>query len=105
MNIFASQGFDESLIAAGYKSEVIETCEDRLSNQWDVKVLNTGLDSNTGGRIKKCMEAHPGSRVFMIYGDGLANVNLLSLLQFHKNEKRSVTVTAVRPPACFGADL
>lgn len=102
MNVFASQGFDQFLIATGYKSEVIETWADRLSNHWDVEVLNTGLDANTGGRIKKCLEAYPGSRVFMTYGDGLANVNLSSLLQFHKNEKRLVTVTAVRPPARFG---
>ncbi len=102
MNIFASQGFCEFIIATGYKGHVIHQWVNTLEENWRVTALDTGLDTQTGGRIKKCMESVPGERVFATYGDGLANVNLIELLHFHEMNGLLGTVTAVRPPARFG---
>jgi glucose-1-phosphate cytidylyltransferase len=65
-------------------------------------VIDTGLETQTGGRIKKCMEALPGERIIATYGDGLANVNIKQLLDFHNAGRKLCTLTAVRPPARFG---
>ena len=56
----------------------------------------------TAGRIKKCMELVPGERVMVTYGDGLGNINIKKLIEFHEAKARKATVTAVRPPARFG---
>lgn len=102
MNIFASQGFCDFIIATGYKGEMIHQWVKSLDENWNVKALDTGQNTQTGGRIKKCMEYIPNQRVFATYGDGLANVNLNQLLNFHKMNGVLGTVTAVRPPARFG---
>ena len=80
MSIFASQGYQEFLIATGYKSEVIDDWVSTLNEKWSVETLFTGQNTQTGGRIKECMKLLPGERVFATYGDGLANVNLNRLL-------------------------
>jgi glucose-1-phosphate cytidylyltransferase len=102
MNIFAIQGYDEFIIATGYKGDVIHDWVKNLDTKWKVKVLDTGLDTQTGGRIKKCMELNPKEKVFATYGDGLGNVNLRELLLFHEMNGTLGTITAVRPPARFG---
>ena len=102
MNIYAIQGYDEFIIATGYKGDVIYDWVKTLETKWKVKVLDTGLDTQTGGRIKQCMELNPKERVFATYGDGLANVNLKELLLFHEMNGTLGTITAVRPPARFG---
>jgi glucose-1-phosphate cytidylyltransferase len=102
MNIYASQGFDDFLIATGYKGEVIHDWVQNLDTDWKIRAIDTGLDTQTGGRIKQCMEKIAGKRAFVTYGDGLGNVNLPSLLDFHLHQGRKATVTAVRPPARFG---
>ncbi len=102
MSIFASQGFSDFIIATGYKGYVIHQWVDTLEDNWKVSALDTGLNTQTGGRIKKCMESAGGERVFATYGDGLANVNLKELLHFHEMNGLLGTVTAVRPPARFG---
>lgn len=102
MNIFASQGFDDFIIATGYKGEIIHDWVEGLDTPWKIQALDTGLDTQTGGRIKKCMETIPGERVFATYGDGLGNINLKKLLRFHEMNSVIGTVTAVRPPARFG---
>jgi glucose-1-phosphate cytidylyltransferase len=102
MNIYASQGFDDFVIATGYKGEVIHDWVQTLDTEWDIQTLDTGSETQTGGRIKKCMQFIPNERFFVTYGDGLANVNLKSLLDFHAHQGRKATVTAVRPPARFG---
>ena len=102
MNIFAEQGFKNFIIAAGYKSEVIESWADEILEPWNVRVLNTGIESQTGDRVRKCMEAVPEDRYFVTYGDGLGNVDLRALLRTHLEHKKIATVTAVRPPARFG---
>jgi glucose-1-phosphate cytidylyltransferase len=102
MSIFAKQGFNEFILATGYKSEVIESWIGTVKEPWDIKALNTGLNTQTGGRILECMKSVPGERVFATYGDGLGNINLKALIDFHDHQGKLATVTAVRPPARFG---
>ena len=102
MSIYAAQGFDEFLIATGYKGQVIEEWVRGLKTKWDVQTLDTGLDSQTGGRIRRCMDTLPNQRVMVTYGDGLGNINLRKLIDFHNHHGKPATVTAVRPPARFG---
>jgi glucose-1-phosphate cytidylyltransferase len=102
MSIFAKQGFNEFIVATGYKSEVIEGWIKTVKEPWDIKALNTGLNTQTGGRILECMKSVPGERVFATYGDGLGNINLKALIDFHDHQGKLATITAVRPPARFG---
>lgn len=102
MNIFAKQGHKEFVIAAGYKSEVIQDWVGSTKFDWDVEVLDTGLNTQTGGRIKQCIEHYDDREFLASYGDGLGNVNLSKLLGFHKVHNKLATVTAVHPPARFG---
>jgi glucose-1-phosphate cytidylyltransferase len=102
MSIFAKQGFNEFILATGYKTEVIESWIETVKEPWDIKALNTGLNTQTGGRILECMKSVPGERVFATYGDGLGNINLKALIDFHDHQGKLATVTAVRPPARFG---
>jgi glucose-1-phosphate cytidylyltransferase len=102
MSIFAKQGFNEFIVATGYKSEVIESWMKTVKEPWDIKALNTGLNTQTGGRILECMKSVPGERVFATYGDGLGNIDLNALIDFHNHQGKLATVTAVRPPARFG---
>ena len=102
MNIFASQGFNEFIIATGYKSHVISDWVTTVDEPWKILAIDTGLNTQTGGRIRLCMETVPGERVFATYGDGLGNVDLAKLVQFHEMNDLLGTITAVRPPARFG---
>jgi glucose-1-phosphate cytidylyltransferase len=102
MNTFAMQGFTEFVIATGYRGDVIHEWVDSLSSPWSIKALDTGLHTQTGGRIKQCMEFLKDPRVIATYGDGLGNVDVASLIQFHEMHALKATVTAVRPPARFG---
>ena len=102
MNVFSSQGFTDFVIATGYKGEVIEEWAKTIEENWSVATVDTGLDTQTGGRIAECMRSLKDQKVIATYGDGLANVNLKALLDFHTHHGRLATVTAVRPPARFG---
>lgn len=102
MNIFASQGVTDFYIATGYMGHVIRKWSENLPDSWKVTALDTGLDTQTGGRIQKCLNEINEDRVFATYGDGLGNVNLTKLLDFHLSVGKLATVTAVRPPARFG---
>lgn len=103
MNIYATQGYEDFIIATGYKGEVVSNWVDStLNGKWKVKVFDTGLNTMTAGRIKKCMELVPDETVMVTYGDGLGNVNIKELIEFHESKNKLCTVTAVRPPARFG---
>lgn len=102
MNTFANQGFTEFVIATGYLGHVIHDWVEKLNSPWNIQAIDTGSETMTGGRIRKCMESIGQERVFATYGDGLANINLEKLLNFHLHQDRLATVTAVRPPARFG---
>jgi len=97
-------GIKEFIIAAGYKKKILENYfKYKKSNQFSVKVINTGLKTMTGGRIKR-LKKYLGNETFLLtYGDGLSNVNIKKLINFHKKNKKIATLTAVRPPARFGA--
>ena len=102
MNVFASQGVTDFYVATGYLGHVIKDWSGRLTESWNVNALDTGLDTQTGGRIQSCLNAIGDERVFATYGDGLGNVNLAKLMDFHLASGKLATVTAVRPPARFG---
>lgn len=102
MNSFSVQGFNEFIIAAGYLGNVISEYADNLETEWNIKVVDTGLNTLTGGRIKRCIEADTSERFLVTYGDGLGNVCLSNLLKHHILMKKIATVTSVRPPARFG---
>jgi glucose-1-phosphate cytidylyltransferase len=102
MNIYALQGFTKFVIAGGYRVDVIQEWVQTLNTAWAIEVLDTGLDTQTGGRIRLCMEHIGHERVFATYGDGLGNVNLKKLLEFHASHGKKATLTTVRPPARFG---
>lgn len=102
MSIYAKQGLTDFVVAAGYKAEVISDWAETLNTNWNIHTVNTGLETQTGGRIKQCMELLPKERVMATYGDGVGNINVSKLLEFHNAHGKSVTLTAVRPPARFG---
>jgi glucose-1-phosphate cytidylyltransferase len=102
MSVFAAQGFDDFVIACGYRGEIIADWVEQLETTWKIQALDTGLNTQTGGRISQCMNKFPEERVFATYGDGLGNINLVKLLDFHRTHNKKATVTAVRPPARFG---
>jgi len=108
MNIFCMQGFNEFIISTGYKSEVIEKWVqnnqilDSNSNKMKISTVNTGLHTQTGGRISEVMKILTNEKVIATYGDGLANISIKNLLAFHNSHGKMATVTAVRPPARFG---
>ena len=103
MKQYAKHGYKDFYIALGYKGEVIKRFFKKKKYDWNIKLIETGKKTMTGGRIKR-LEKFIGNETFMMtYGDGLSNVNLNKLLQFHKKNKKLVTLTAVRPPARFGS--
>ena len=102
MKTFELGNITEFVIAAGYKSGVINEWVSSLKSDWSIEVLDTGLHTQTGGRIKLCMDSLKGERIIATYGDGLANVNIHKLLAFHERQEKLATITAVRPPARFG---
>lgn len=102
MSIFAKQGLTDFIIATGYRGEVIHDWVADLSTSWNIKAIDTGLNTQTGGRIKKCIEFVGDERIIATYGDGLGNVNIQDLIRKHEQSGLLATVTAVRPPARFG---
>ena len=103
MRLYAKYGFTEFVIALGYKGALIRKYFKNKKLKWNVKLIDTGLKTMTGGRIKRLKKYIGKDRFFLTYGDGLSNVNLIKLLNFHKRNKKIGTLTAVRPPARFGA--
>jgi glucose-1-phosphate cytidylyltransferase len=102
MSIFAEHGIKDFVVATGYKGDVISQWVKGLKKSWTIAAIDTGLETQTGGRIKKCMEMLPGERVLATYGDGVGNINITRLLDFHEKHGKTATLTAVRPPARFG---
>jgi len=126
MKHYSAYGFNEFILALGYKGElikryfmdfyqlnqdivitlsdgVIETLTNSQAEPWKVSLINTGQPTLTGGRMKKLSSLLKNKPFLMTYGDGVSNVDLKKLLSFHKSHKGLATLTAVRPPARFGA--
>ena len=103
MRIFNFYGFDEFIIASGYKGGLIKKYFKNSREFPNTKVVNTGIETMTGGRLLKLKNyLDKEENFFLTYGDGVSNVNLKKLLLFHKRKKKIATVTAVRPPVKFG---
>lgn len=125
MNIYAANDIKEFVVALGYKAEAIKhyflnyqllnrdltiqlntgavTAYDAPVDDWTVHLVDTGLMTTTGGRVKK-LQKWIGNETFMFtYGDGVADINLNAVLAFHRQHGKLATVTAVRPPGRFGS--
>ena len=124
MNIYARHGFKEFVLALGYKAEIIKNyflsyyyqrsdftidlgkgeleVHDGSPKDWVVHLTDTGLKTMTGGRVKRLQEIIGDETFMLTYGDGVANIDLRKLLDFHHLHRCTATVTAVRPPARFG---
>ena len=103
MKLYAKYGYKDFYIALGYKGEIIKKFFNKKFFDWNIHLIETGENTMTGGRLKR-LKKYIGKETFMMtYGDGLSNVNLKKLLKFHKKNKKLTTLTAVRPPARFGA--
>lgn len=125
MQIYGAHGFREFVVACGYKGEMIKSYFHNLllltsdftvdlaqgtlevangaRPDWRVSVVDTGLDTMTGGRIQRLAPWLGGETFMATYGDGLADIDLTALVAFHRAHGRLATVTAVRPPARFGS--
>jgi glucose-1-phosphate cytidylyltransferase len=104
MNHYIKFGFKDFIIAVGYKANIIkEYFKSSPIKKCKVQIIDTGNKSMTGGRLKRLKKYLDNDTFMMTYGDGLSNVNLNKLYKFHKKNKKMITLTAVRPPARFGA--
>ena len=103
MEHYAKYGFTDFYIALGYKGSVIKKYFKNKKFKWNINLIDTGLKTMTGGRLKRLKKLLGKETFLMTYGDGLSDVNLTKLLKFHNKNKKLVTLTAVRPPARFGA--
>jgi len=122
---YAAFGLNDFVVALGYRGQAIKSyfvdyCKlvsdltiklhsgDVTRHQrdgqvnWTVELIDTGLSTQTGGRLKRVADHLDGSTFMMTYGDGVSDVNIHELLAFHRLHKKAVTLTAVRPPARFG---
>ena len=103
MKHYANYGFKDFYIALGYKGHIIKEYFEKKNFGWNINLIDTGQKTMTGGRIKRLKQYLKNEPFMLTYGDGLSNVNIKKLLNFHKKNKRLVTLTAARPPARFGA--
>ena len=100
---YVKYGFKDFIIAIGYKGNLIKKYFKKNYRNLNINVIDTGLKTMTGGRLKR-LKKYINNETFMFtYGDGVSNVNLKNLIRQHKKGKKLVTLTAVRPPARFGA--
>ena len=103
MNFYQSYGHDDFIIAAGYKKETINEYYENCKEFKNLKIIDTGKDTMTGGRLLRLKSyIEEDEDFFMTYGDGLCSVNLDELKKFHINHGKIGTVTAVHPPVRFG---
>ena len=124
MKHYDTFGFSEFCVALGYKGEVVKryfldyallagtmtvqledgkiTPTERLAERWTVHLVDTGEVTNTGGRVARLRPWLTDGPFMLTYGDGVANVDLGKLLEFHRAHGKTATVTAVRPPSRFG---
>ncbi len=125
MSIYAAHGLNDFVVACGYRGELIKEYfanyflhhSDFVINMrdgsrdlitangpdWRVSVVDTGLETMTGGRVRRLKALVSGGTFMVTYGDGLGSVDMTALLAFHRAHGKLATVTAVRPPARFGS--
>ena len=124
MKIYSSYGFNDFVVLTGYKSEYIKnyflnyytltsdftidlssnnlTIHRNVSEPWRVSVIDTGIDTLTGGRLKRAQKFLEDDTFMLTYGDGVSDVNIKKLLEFHKSSGKLATLTAVQPQGRFG---
>jgi len=124
MSHYAAHGFKEFVLALGYKAEMVRsyfvdyhsvardvsvrladgtiTAHGAASEDWTLHLIDTGLNTQTGGRLRRLREWIGNETFCLTYGDGVSDVDLTKLVAFHKAHGKLATVTAVRPPARFG---
>ena len=103
MEHYSKYGFKDFYVALGYKGLFIKNYFKRNKFKWNVNLIETGLNTMTGGRLKRLEKILGNKPFFLTYGDGLSNINIKKLKKFHEKNNKLVTLTAVRPPARFGA--
>ena len=96
-------GFKDFYIASGYKGKIIKDYFKNKKFNFKVNIIDSGLSTMTGGRVLRLKKILKSETFLLTYGDGLSDVNIKKLIRFHKKSKNYVTLTAVRPPARFGA--
>ncbi len=101
MQIYAQQGHDDFVLAGGYKVEMLREFAADVGNDWKVEVVDTGEDADTGERVERCRD-RVGDTFFLTYGDGLGDVDLGALLDFHRNHDAAATLTTVPLPSQYG---
>lgn len=125
MKLYSYYGYNEFVICLGYKGYVIKeffadyylhtsdvtfdftkenkmTIHNNTSEPWKVTLIDTGLNTMTGGRIKRIKKYIGNERFMLTYGDGVSNVNLNELEEYHKKSKKYLTMTAIQPGGRFG---
>tara|TARA_B100001173_G_C15973815_1_gene541252 strand:- start:237 stop:1004 length:768 start_codon:yes stop_codon:yes gene_type:complete len=125
MKIFENHGIKDFHLALGYKGNIIKdyfleynslnndfsvnlksgktNLNNTIKENWNINLTDTGLNTMTGGRLLRLKDSLKNEDIFMLtYGDGVSNIDLTELLQFHKSHGKIATVTAVRPPVRFG---
>tara|TARA_A100001015_G_scaffold81798_1_gene90643 strand:- start:1870 stop:2556 length:687 start_codon:yes stop_codon:yes gene_type:complete len=103
INHYLKYGFNDFYIALGYKGYYIKNFFKKKKLKYKINLIDTGLKTMTGGRLKRLKNIIGDETFLLTYGDGLSNVNLSKLVRFHNKNKKLITLTAVRPPARFGA--
>ena len=103
MNIYNKFGFKDFILAAGYKKEILKKYFKSKKKYGNVTVIDTGQETMTGGRILRLKPYLKKEENFLCtYGDGVSNINLKKLINFHNKYKKIATITAVRPTVRFG---
>ena len=104
MKLYSNYGLNDFVLCLGYLGNSIrEYFSENSQDEWKVTLVDTGEDTNTGGRVRRVRELVDGDENFSVtYGDGLANVNLSKLIAFHREHGRLATLTAVHPRSNFG---
>lgn len=124
MKCYDRRGFKEFVVALGYKQQLVKDFfinyslisrdlsidtatgivrpHEEEADDWVIHMIDTGLDSQTGGRVRRLRDHLDGETFMLTYGDGVSDVDIGALLDFHRKHGRIATITAVRPPARFG---
>ena len=102
MGIYEYYGYNQFILALGYKREYIEKFY-KNKNKKNINLVYTGRDTKTGGRLLRLKNYLKDEKTFMLtYGDGVSDINIKKVIQFHNNHGKIATITAVRPPVRFG---
>ena len=102
MKIYSHYDITDFIVCYGYQGQVIKDFFKKLTEPWEIKFVDTGENTMTGGRIKRIIDYLDNETFCLTYGDDLKNVNITELISFHRKNKKLVTVTAAQPPGRFG---